>query len=65
MIDVHDFVDIGTKDGITLQTAIHTGCFEDIKIDSTCIEASFRGKYEFVPIPRKKFKLLTVKLAHK
>ena len=55
LIDVHDFVEIGKKDGFALQTAIHTGCLEEIQIESLCIEESFRGRYQFVPIVRKAF----------
>ena len=55
LIDVHDFIEIGKKDGFALQTAIHTGCLEEIQIESSCIEESFRGRYQFVPILRKKF----------
>ena len=53
LIDVHDFIEIGKKDGFALQTAIHTGCLEEIQIESLCIEESFRGRYQFVPILRK------------
>ena len=57
MIDIHEFIEIGEKDGFTLQTAIHNGCLEEIQIDSLCLEESFRGQYEFVPILRKMFLL--------
>ena len=55
LIDVHNFIEIGKKDGFALQTAIHTGCLEEIQIESLCIEESFRGRYQFVPILRKAF----------